>query len=174
MKKIILIVLIVFMLSGCSLVKTITAPFKPVQNTLPQQTNKSKAKDVCKGEAKFNEQGDMVYCSKAYYSYTENYAQKERKLTIKEKIIQFFDKLMGWSFWIVIGLVIFCPSALGFIFGRVIEGIFGIGKKALDSTVRAVQKARKTNVPLDTALSAEQDADVKKYIAKLKEQEKIK
>lgn len=174
MKKLILICLMSFLLTGCSLVKTITAPFKSVQNTLPQQTDKSKAKDVCKGEAKFNEQGDMVYCSKGYYSYQENFAQKERKLTLKEKVIQFFEQLSGHLFWIVVILLILCPSLLGVVAGRIIEGTVGLAKKTLDSTIRAVQKTRKQNVDLNVALSSELDTENKKYIAKIKEQEKIK
>lgn len=174
MKKIILICLMSFLLTGCSLVKTITTPFKSVQNTLPQQTDRSKFKETCKGEVKFNDNRDIIYCSKGYYNYQENFAQKERKLTLKEKVIQFFEQLSGYLFWIVILLVIFCPSLLGFIVGRVIEGVTGIAKKTLDSTVRAVQKARKQNVDLNVALSSELDTENKKYISKIKEQEKIK
>ena len=94
-------------------------------------------------------------------------------MTIVERIKSFINNLAGWSFWIFVALLFLCPSAIGFIFGRVIEGIFGIGKKALDSTVRAVQKARNGGVDLDTALSSEQDTDVKKYIAKIKDEKKI-
>lgn len=174
MQKLIVILMLCFLTTGCSLVKTITAPFKSVQNTLPQQTDRSKLKETCKGEVKFNEQGDIIYCSKGYYNYQENFAQKERKLTIKEKVIQFFEQLSGHLFWIVILLVILCPSLLGVVAGRIIEGTVGLAKKTLDSTVRAVQKARKQNVDLNIALSSELDTENKKYIAKIKEQEKIK
>lgn len=174
MKKIIVIFLMVLFCSGCSLVKTITTPFKPIQNSLPQQTDKSKLKETCKGEVKFNENGDMIYCSKGYYNYEENYAQKERKLTIKEKIIQFFEQLSGHLFWVVILLVIFCPSLLGFIFGRVIEGVAGVGSKTLKSVIRAVQNTRKNGKDLNQSLETELDTENKKYIAKIKEREKIK
>jgi len=174
MKKIILICLMSFLLTGCSLVKTITAPFKPIQNTLPQETNKSKSKVVCKGEYKVDEVGNIIYCSKGYYNYGENFKEVERKLTLKEKIIQFFEQLSGYLFWIVIILLILCPSLLGVVVGRIIEGTVGLAKKTLDSTIRAVQKARKQNVDLNTALSSELDTVNKKYIAKIKEQEKIK
>lgn len=174
MKKLIIIFISCFLLTGCSLVKTITAPFKPIQNTLPQQTDKSKVKEVCKGKAIWSEQGELISCSAGYYRYDENYTQKERKLSIKEKMIQFLDQLAGHLFWIVVLLAIFCPSAIGFVIGRIIEAIAGIGSKALKSTVRAVQKARKENVDLNTALATEQDTDVKSYIAKIKKEEKIK
>lgn len=174
MQKLIVILMLCFLTTGCSLVKTITAPFKSVQNTLPQEIYKSKSRVICKGEYKLDEAGNVIYCSKGYYNYGENFEEKERNLTLKEKIIQFFEQLSGHFFWIIILLVIFCPSLLGFIVGRIIEGMTGIAKKTLDSTIRAVQKARKQNADLNVALSSELDAENKKYIAKIKEQEKIK
>lgn len=173
-KKLIILIMMSFMLTGCSLAKAIIAPFKPTQNTLPQQIEQSKNKVICKGEYKLDENGTVIYCSKGYFGYESNYEKKERKMTIVEKIKNYINNLMGYAFWIFLALVILCPSALGFIGGRIIEGIFGIGKKALDATVRGVQDARKKGIPLDTALGIKQDDDVKLYIAKLKEDEKIK
>lgn len=170
-KKLILLIAICFVLSGCSLIPRINFD---TPNTVPQAVDKSTVKDICKGEAKFNEVGEMVYCSKGYSAYAKNYEKKERKMTIVERIKSFINNLMGWGFWIFVALLILCPSALGFIGGRVIEGIFGIGKKALDSTVRAVQKARKNGTDLNEALASEQDSDVKKYIAKIKDEGRIK
>jgi len=174
MKKIILICLMSFFLTGCSLVKTITAPFKPVQNTLPQQTDKSKAKEICKGKAVWNEQGELISCSAGYYRYDENYTQKERKLTLKEKVHQLLDRFWGYTLIIIILLVIFCPSALAFIGGRIIEGTIGITGKTLKAVIRGVQNARKNGKDLNTALATELDTENKNYIAKIKEQEKIK
>lgn len=170
MKKILFICCLSILCCGCSLIPKINFD---TPNTVPQQTEKSTIKDVCKGEAEFNEVGTMIYCSKGYSAYAKNYEKKERRMTIVERIKSFINNLMGWSFWIFVALLFLCPSALGFIFGRIIEGIFGIGKKALDSTVRAVQKARKNGTNLDTALASEQDSDVKKFIAKLKDEKKI-
>ena len=168
MKNIILILLLSFSLTGCSVLRLITAPFKSVQNTVPQQIDKSKAKEVCKGNAVFNEQGEIISCTKGYYRYDEGYQSKERKVTLKEKILQYLDKLVGMSFWIILGLAFLCPSALGFIFGRIIESLFGITKKSLDATIRGVQKFRKQGKNLDDALADEQDSDVKKEIQKIK------
>ena len=165
MQKLIIILMLCFLTSGCSLVKTITAPFKLVQNSLPQQTDKSKAKDTCKGEAKFNGQGDMIYCSRGYYSYQENYAQKERKLTLKEKVIQFLDQLAGHLFWVVVILIIFFPSAIGWIVGRV----FNSANSALAQTIKAIKKFRQSSTAkeeLDNYLRAEQDDKTKELIAK--------
>ena len=167
MQKIILIVLMTFMLSGCSLVKTITAPFKSVQNTLPQETDKSKSKVVCKGEYKVDESGNIIYCSKGYYNYGENFKEKERRLTLKEKIIQFFDQLAGHLFWVFVILIIFFPSAIGWIVGRV----FNSANSALSQTIKAIKKFRKESEPdykerLDNYLRAEQDDKTKELIAK--------
>ena len=52
-------------------------------NTVPQQTDKSKAKEICKGKAVWNEDGTLKSCSKGYYRYDENYAKKERKFQKK-------------------------------------------------------------------------------------------
>jgi len=95
-------------------------------------------------------------------------------MTIVERIKSFINNLMGWGFWGLIALVIFCPSAIGFIFGRIIEAVGGIANKSLKATVSAIQKTRKTGKDLNTSLDAEMDADVKKHIAKLKEKENIK
>lgn len=171
MRQIISICLLSFLLTGCSLIPRINFD---TPNTVPQSVDKSKVKDVCKGETKFNEVGEIVYCSKGYYSYNENYEKKERRMTIVERIKSFINNLTGWAFWIFVGLLFLCPSAIGFIFGRVIEAIVGIGSKSLKATVRAVQRARKEGKDINDALASEQDEDVKKYIAKLKEKENIK
>ena len=171
MNKLILTIFLSLFLMGCSMIPRITFDSP---NSVPQSIEKGKTKSICKGEVKLNEMGEIIYCSKGYYNYEEDFNKQERKMTIIEKIKSYINALSGWGFIIFVALVIFCPSALGFIFGRVIEAVAGIGSKALKSTVKAIQKARKDGKDLSEALSAEQDKDVKKYIAKLKEQENIK
>ena len=171
MKKFIIILVSCLVLSGCSLIPRLTFDTK---GTVPQSVNKSKAKNVCKGNTKFNELGEMTYCSKGYYLYEEGFEKKERKMTIIERIKSFINNLTGYAFWIALALLIFCPSALGFIAGRVIEGLFGIGKKTLNSVIKAVQNARKNDKDLNDALSSELDVKEKDYIAKVKREEKIK
>lgn len=171
MNKLIILFLSCFLLIGCSLVPKINFN---TDGNVPQKIDKSTMKESCKGETKLNEVGEIIYCSKNYKSYAKNYEKKERRYTLKEKIINFFNNLMGYGFWIAVALVILCPSALGFIFGRIVEGIFGIGKQALNSTVRGIQRVRKEGKDLNNALDSEQDEKIKKYIRKLKVQEKIK
>lgn len=171
MKKIISVILLCFTLTGCSLLPRITFD---TPNTVPQQTEKSKAKEICKGKTEFNEQGDIVACSKGYYKYEEDYAKKERKMTIIERIKSFINNLAGWSFWIFVALIILVPGLAGSIIGRIIEGTVGITGKALRAVVKGVQRTRKEGKDLNDSLAAEQDNDVKKYIAKLKEKENLK
>ena len=66
MKQIILAILICFTLTGCSLVPKINFDSP---GTTPQTVEKAKVKEVCKGDAKFNENGDMISCTKGYYLY---------------------------------------------------------------------------------------------------------
>lgn len=171
MKKIFILICLSFFLTGCSLIPKINFD---TPNTVPQSIDKSKAKSICKGKAKFNEQGDMIYCSKGYYSYSEGYQKKERKMTIIERIKSFINNLVGWSFWIFVALIILCPSLLGMIIGRILEATIGISGKALRSTITAIQKVRKQGKPIDDALSSEQDKDVKNYVEKIKKEEKLK
>ncbi|MGD2071957.1 MAG: hypothetical protein PVG65_00500 [Candidatus Thorarchaeota archaeon] len=172
MKKLFIIVLMTFMLPGCSSILPRVTFDTP--NTQPQSTEKSKAKYVCKGKLELNADGSLKSCSKGFYSYEENYGKKERSMTIVERVKSFINGLVGWGFWGIVLLVILCPSLVGLIAGRLIEGTLGIAKKSLNATVRAVQRTRKNGTNLNDALSSEQDEDVKKYIAKLKEKEKIK
>lgn len=174
MKKLTIVILSCFILQGCSFVKAVTAPFKITKTSLPQQIEQTKNKVVCKGEYRLDEDGNIIYCSKGYFNYQSVNNVKERRLTLKERIIQFLDNLVGWSFWIVLALVFLCPSLLGLIFGRFIEGTIGITGKTLKAVIRGVQKARKNGQELNTALATELDSDNKKYIAKIKEQENLK
>ncbi|MHA1844452.1 MAG: hypothetical protein ACTSWG_03140 [Candidatus Helarchaeota archaeon] len=170
-KLIFLTILMSFLTAGCSFLPRLTMD---TEGTVPKSTQKAKAKNTCKGEAKFNENGDMVYCSRGFYLYEEDYNKAERKMTFTEKIKSFINKLVGFGFWGLILLVIFVPSLAGVAIGRIIEGTIGITGKALKSVVSGVQQARKNGKDLNNALANEQDADVKKYIRRLKEKENIK
>ena len=172
MKKLIGIVLSALLFSGCAgIIPRITTDSP---NTVPQSIDKSKAKQICKGKAVWSEVGVLLSCSKGYYNYDESYGKQERRMTIVERIKSFINGLVGWGFWGVILLIVLCPSLLGLIVGRIIEGTIGLARKSLDATVRAVQRARKNGVDLNSALADEQDADVKKYIAKIKDNKGIK
>jgi hypothetical protein len=143
-------------------------------NTIPQAIEKTKAKEICKGKAEWDEQGNIKSCSKGYYRYDQNYQKQERAYTWKEKIINFLRKLSGLGFIGIIAVIILCPSLVGVVLGRFIEGAFGVGKNVLTSVAKAIQKARKQGVDLDQALEIELDKEEKKYIKNLKDRENIK
>ena len=167
-------ILICLMLSGCSLLPRITFD---TPGTVPQATQKSKAKEICKGKAEWNENGQIISCSKGYFNYASGYEKIERKMTIIERVKSFFNTILGWG---IPGLIIICvlfPGAftlIGTIIGRFIEGVYGAGVTALKRVAKAVQKARKEGKDLNQSLDAELDEKDKDYIAKIKKQEKIK
>lgn len=171
MVKIISLIIVCFMLTGCSLIPRLTFDTK---NTVPQSLNTSKGKVVCQGEAKFNEQGEIIYCSKGFYDYSESYAKQERKMTISERIKSFINSLVGWGFWAVLILIFLCPSLLGLIVGRLFEGVYGMGAKAFKQVSAAIQKVKDTTPSLVDALEKSTDADVRKFIKEFKEKNNIK
>lgn len=171
MKKIICMIFICLCLSSCSLIPRLTFDSK---NTVPQSVNKSKVKEICKGKTVLNDAGRVISCEKGYYNYEEGYNKVERRTTLVEKIKNFINGLFGFGFWGLLLLVILVPGLAGTVIGRLIEGTIGITGKALKAIVTAIQKTRKTGKDLNDSLDAEQDVDVKKYVALLKEKENIK
>ena len=173
MQKLILLLVLCFGLSGCSLIKTVTAPFKSTVSTVPQSIVKGKNIIKCTGDLKITKEG-VITCSKGYYSYDENSNIKERNITLKEKIVQFLNNLMGWSFWIVLALIFLCPSLLGLIVGRLFEGAYGIGTKAFKQVSSAIQKVKSESPTLVDALEKSTDTDVRVWIADFKKKNNIK
>lgn len=161
MKKILLLTILTISLTGCSFLPRLTMD---TPNSVPQQTDRSKAKETCRGKTVMNEDGDIIECSKGYYRYNENFAKKERKYTFTEKIKNFINKLSASIFWIAIILIIFVPGALGWILSRIFNGV----NKAFDQTIEAIKKFRKSSQAkeeLDNYLRVEQDKETKKLIA---------
>ena len=163
MKKLISIIILSFMLTGCSLIPRLTFDSK---GTTPQSIDKSRAKEVCKGKAVFNEHGDIVSCSRGYYAKSQNYEKKERKFTLIEKVGNFIRNLSGLGFWGLVLIVILCPSLIG----SVLTLIFSTSRKVAEETIRAIKKFRREQTPemkesLDNYLRKEQSKETKKYIA---------
>lgn len=169
MKKIIFLILTAFLLSGCSLIKPVISAVTPTVSKVPQKTEKSSRIVKCKGDIIFNDDGSIT-CSSGFYLKESSNVVQERKLTLKEKILQFLNKFFGLSIIIAIVLIFICPSLLVSIF----FGIINKWKKALVQTVAGVQKARKQNVDLNTALATEHDTDTKLLIQKIKNENNIK
>jgi len=171
MKRIILLLVLCFGLTGCSLLPRITYDKSGVT---PTSTNKSKKVESCEGAYKVDDNGRIISCSKGYKNYEDSYSQKERVLTLQEKIINFFRGLVGWSFWGIVLLIILCPSLLGLIVGRLFEGVYGIGTKAFRQVSAAIQKVKDQTPSLVTALEASTDEDVRKFIKEFKDKNGIK
>lgn len=172
MKKYLALFLMCILLSGCaSLIPRLTFDTK---NTVPQQTEKSKAKFKCSGKIEYYPDGKVKSCSKGYYSQESTYNKQERKMTFTERIKSMINSLAGWGFWGLVLLFILCPSLIGLVLGRLIEGATGVAKTTLTAVSRAVQGARKNGRDLNTALESELDKNQKDYIAYLKNKEKIK
>jgi len=171
MYKLLPILIACFLLTGCSFIPRLTFDTK---NTVPQSVTTAKGKVVCQGEAKFNEQGEITYCSKGFYDYSENYAKKERKMTIVERMKSFVNGLAGWGFWGFVVLLILCPSLLGLIVGRLFEGVYGMGSKAFKQVSAAIQKVKSETPSLVDALEKSTDTDVRLWIDEFKKKNGIK
>lgn len=173
MVKILSLIVICFMLTGCSVLKWAASPFKSTVSNVPQSKIEAKAIVKCTGELSIAKDGTIT-CTKGYYSYNNDSNIQERKLTLKEKIIQFFNNLMGISFWLVIALIFLCPSLLGLIVGRLFEGVYGMGAKAFKQVSSAIQKVKDGNPTLIDALEKSTDSDVRVWIDNFKKSNNIK
>lgn len=147
---------IIILLSGCSLLPRLTFD-RP--NTVPQTTEKSERHIYHK-----TKDGEIFKLDE------KNYVQKERKLTFQERIVNFIANLKGWFFWIFLALLLFCPTAIGGIIGWFINSVTSVYKKALNSTVTAIQIAKNTDGDYLKALSVEHNKSpkVKKVVNNLR------
>jgi len=139
MKKFIIVLILFFVCSGCSLIPRITFD-KP--GVTPTQTERSFKKETCKGSFTLNEDGYIRTCSQGYTNHEQNYSQKERAYTLKEKILNFIRNLAGVWFWVLIAVIFLVPGALGWF----ISGFFNVAKTALTSTIKAISKF-KSEIP---------------------------
>lgn len=174
MRKLIIVGVLAFILSGCSFLPRLTFD---TPNTVPQSVVKGKVKEVCKGNATWDEVGNIKSCTKGYYRYDESYNKEERKMTIVERVKSFINNILGWG---IPGLIVICvlfPGAftiIGTIIGRLFEGAYGAATVALKRVAKAVQNTRKRGTDLDTSLASELDEKDKQYIRKIKDKENIK
>ena len=137
MKKLILSTIIVMFLSqGCSFLPKLTFN-NP--STVPQQSEKSKAKESCRGEVQMNERGEIVSCTKGYVNYAENKAVKERSYTLFEKIGNFFSHLKGWFGILIIGSIVLILMGAGGLVSTIWINIFGVAKKGVKLLVKGIQ-----------------------------------
>lgn len=174
MKKLFSIICLVFLLSGCNFLPRLNFD---TPNTVPQSVVKGKVKEVCRGNATWDDLGNIKSCTEGYYRYDESYNKEERKMTIVERVKSFINNILGWG---IPGLIVICilfPGAftiIGTLIGRFIEGAYGAGAIALKRVAKAIQNTRKRGVDLESSLKEELDEKDKQYIRKLKDKEAIK
>lgn len=141
-RKLILMTLLVFSLSGCSLLKIASQPFKNTVSKVPEATEKAERKIKCKGAIELDELGRVLKCGEQYYSYEKTFNQKERKLNFREKISQFILNAQGYMLWGLILAVVLSLSGFGWVIGAVFSGIRGVGRVAKD-LVSGIAKGKK-------------------------------
>lgn len=141
-KNLILIMLIVFMSSGCSLLKIASQPFKNTVSKVPEKIEKSEKRIKCKGEIVLDAQGRVLKCGKNYYSYEKNFNQEERKLGIREKISQFILNAQGYMLWAVIIMIALSLSGFGWVVGAFFSALRGAGRVA-KNLVQGIAKGKK-------------------------------
>lgn len=176
MKKlnpIFVILILSFILSGCSLMKFAVSPLKSTNTTVPQQTESAVKKMKCKGEITIMQSGD-AYCSDGFYLYESSTSKKERKLTWREKVGQFIMKATGYVFWAVIISIILTFMGLGLVVSNFWSATFSISSKAFRQIVSAIQKSKNSSPDLIKALEASTDEDVRTFITEYKLKNNIK
>jgi len=140
MKKIFLILVICFICSGCSFIPKLT--FNRTTSTIPQQAERSKAKESCKGEAIFNDTGKITSCTKGYVNYAENNDVKERSYTIFEKIGNFFSNLKGWFGIFILLSIVLILTGFGGIVSTIWMNLFGVASKGIKALVKGIQAGK--------------------------------
>ena len=151
-KNLLMVAVLVFGLTGCSLLPRITFDRPGVT---PQTTEKTRNIQKCAGTLTITADG-QVSCSKGYTNDEQSYKQKERRFTIQERIANFIRNLTGIWFIVFVALLIFCPGAIGW----VLSTLFGAARRlrdALTSTIRGIQTAKKNGVNLSPEDKAKYD-----------------
>ncbi len=154
-KNVVLLLLIVFMFSGCSLLKIAASPFRNTVSKVPESTEKSVRKVTCKEDIELDVEGRVIRCGKKYYSYEKNFSQKERKLTYREKISQFILNAKGYFLWFIVICVALSLSGFGWVIGAVFSVVRGTGRVARD-LVRGISKGKRYVRKNGSGLSPEQ------------------
>ena len=141
LRKSILMLVLVFSLSGCSLLKIATQPFKNTISKVPEATEKSQRRIRCKGEIILDSFGRVQKCTEQYYSDEKNFSQKERRLSLREKISQFILNIQGYLLWFLIIAVVLSLSGFGWIVGAIFSGMRGVGRVAKE-LVQGISNAK--------------------------------
>lgn len=139
MKNLIVLMLLSFLCSGCSLLPRMTFSSPGVT---PTNTEKGYNYVKCAKDLQLDEAGQVVSCAKGYVNKAQNYKQAERKFTLQERIGNFIRNLTGWGFWVLILLCVFTPFG-GAIVGGILNNLYGIGSRGMKMLVKGIQDGKK-------------------------------
>ena len=143
MKKFyLLLALVLFTSTGCSLLKVASAPFKKTVSKVPQSIEKSERKIRCKGEIILDSNDRVKSCTQNYVSEESNFTQKERKLSLREKISQFILNVRGYILIFIVFSIFISLSGFGWIFGAIMSNIRGVGRVSKD-LIKGISKGKK-------------------------------
>lgn len=143
--KLLILLMLGFMMpifQGCSLLKIASQPFKNTVSKVPESTQKSERKIVCKGEITLDEQGRVTKCGNNYYSYEKTFNQEERRLSFRENISQFILNAQGYVLWFIIIAVVLSLSGFGWVVSGFFSVLRGTGRVARD-LVKGIQSGKK-------------------------------
>jgi hypothetical protein len=174
MKNIVFIVLVCLTISGCSLIPKFSFSSN---NSVPQATEKTRKIVKCNGEMMLNDIGTVASCTSGFYSNETNYSQKERTMTLFERIGAFFAGLRGFLGVLILISIVMVFMGMGGLVVSIWQGMFGIAGKAIKSTVEAIKAAKeriKAN-PSDSSAFLDElskahssDPEVQSYINKIR------
>lgn len=160
MKKMMLVLSLIFLFSGCSFLPSLKIP----DAKAPTKIERSKKIIKCKGEIHLDDYGRVISCSDKFVNVEHNYNNKTESLTFAQRLGNFIGGLSSWLIIaIVTGLILFPTATITILIGR----IRAIGK-ALYQTVRGVQTAKKNGGNYLQHLKEEQDVETKKIVNQMR------
>jgi hypothetical protein len=131
MVKLLSLIILSCLLTGCSLLPRLTFDRPGVT---PTKTEKSVKNERCAGEFTVDKETGAISCTKGYYFNSNNYKNEERKYTLQERIANFIRGMVGWGFWLLVLALLLVPGLAGWLLGRV----FNVFRSALEGTVKAI------------------------------------
>lgn len=140
MKKLLIMCLMIFMVTGCSFLPKIT--FNRTTSTLPQSTEKTTKIIKCKGDIVLDNFGRVQTCTGGYVSNENYYNQAERKFTLFEHIGNFVSNLKGWFGILVLVSIVLVFMGGGGLVVTIWSNIFGVASRGMKSLVTGISKAK--------------------------------
>lgn len=160
MKKLLLLFCIILSCSSCSMIPRFTFNRPGVT---PQKEEYTKTCHTKRNGLNFF---GIIQLGKLVTVCTQEKNKEERVFTWQERVANIVRNASGILFWGGLALLIFCPSVIGLILGRVFNG----SRRALESTVAAISRAKKNggNFMVELEKEHSKDPSVKKLINEIR------